>query len=269
MGGVSVREVSKEYVQNGRRVVAVSNVSLDIKDGEFVCVVGHSGCGKTTLLNILAGFLEPTSGSIVFGDSGGAGGGDIGVVFQEYALFPWRTAAGNVEFGLEMRDVPPKERRLKARQFLDLVHLGHVAQTYPHQLSGGMRQRVAVARALAYDPALLLMDEPFGALDAMTRDELNFELQRTWLASGKTVVFITHSIAEAVYLGDRVIVMSRNPGRVAEDIRVDLERPRGLAVRETPRFGDYVAHIRETPGFGDYVAHIRGTFAGLGVFKGK
>jgi NitT/TauT family transport system ATP-binding protein len=242
MGGVSVREVSKEYVQNGRRVVAVSNVSLDIKDGEFVCVVGHSGCGKTTLLNILAGFLEPTSGSIVFGDSGGAGGGDIGVVFQEYALFPWRTAAGNVEFGLEMRDVPPKERRLKARQFLDLVHLGHVAQTYPHQLSGGMRQRVAVARALAYDPALLLMDEPFGALDAQTRERLQSLTEEIWQKTKKTVFYVTHNLAEAVYLASRIVVMRPHPGRIHEVITVDLPRPRDPL---SPEFVELQRYITE------------------------
>jgi NitT/TauT family transport system ATP-binding protein len=242
MGGVSVREVSKDYVQNGRRVVAVSNVSLDIKDGEFVCVVGHSGCGKTTLLNILAGFLEPTSGSIVFGDSGGAGGGDIGVVFQEYALFPWRTAAGNVEFGLEMRDVPPKERRLKARQFLDLVHLGHVAQTYPHQLSGGMRQRVAVARALAYDPALLLMDEPFGALDAQTRERLQSLTEEIWQKTKKTVFYVTHNLAEAVYLASRIVVMRPHPGRIHEVITVDLPRPRDPL---SPEFVELQRYITE------------------------
>jgi NitT/TauT family transport system ATP-binding protein len=242
MGGVSVREVSKDYVQNGRRVVAVSNVSLDIKDGAFVCVVGHSGCGKTTLLNILAGFLEPTSGSIVFGDSGGAGGGDIGVVFQEYALFPWRTAAGNVEFGLEMRDVPPKERRLKARQFLDLVHLGHVAQTYPHQLSGGMRQRVAVARALAYDPALLLMDEPFGALDAQTRERLQSLTEEIWQKTKKTVFYVTHNLAEAVYLASRIVVMRPHPGRIHEVITVDLPRPRDPL---SPEFVELQRYITE------------------------
>jgi NitT/TauT family transport system ATP-binding protein len=242
MGGVSVREVSKDYEQNGRRVVAVSNVTLDIKDGEFVCVVGHSGCGKTTLLNILAGFLEPTSGSIVFGDSGGAGGGDIGVVFQEYALFPWRTAAGNVEFGLEMRDVPPKERRLKARQFLDLVHLGHVAQTYPHQLSGGMRQRVAVARALAYDPALLLMDEPFGALDAQTRERLQSLTEEIWQKTKKTVFYVTHNLAEAVYLASRIVVMRPHPGRIHEVITVDLPRPRDAL---SPEFVELQRYITE------------------------
>jgi NitT/TauT family transport system ATP-binding protein len=242
MGGVSVREVSKDYVQNGRRVVAVSNVSLDIEDGEFVCVVGHSGCGKTTLLNILAGFLEPTSGSIAFGKSGAAGGDDIGVVFQEYALFPWRTAAGNVEFGLEMRDVPPKERRLKARQFLDLVHLGHVAQTYPHQLSGGMRQRVAVARALAYDPALLLMDEPFGALDAQTRERLQSLTEEIWQKTKKTVFYVTHNLAEAVYLASRIVVMRPHPGRIHEVITVDLPRPRDPL---SPEFVELQRYINE------------------------
>jgi NitT/TauT family transport system ATP-binding protein len=242
MSSVSVRRVSKDYVQNGRRVVAVSDVTLDIKDGEFVCVVGHSGCGKTTLLNILAGFLEPTSGSIVIGESGVAGGDDIGVVFQEYALFPWRTAVGNVEFGLEMRDVPTKERQLKARQFLDLVHLGHVAHTYPHQLSGGMRQRVAVARALAYDPALLLMDEPFGALDAQTRERLQSLTEEIWQKTKKTVFYVTHNLSEAVYLASRIVVMRPHPGRIHEVIAVDLPRPRDPL---SPEFVELQRYITE------------------------
>ncbi len=226
MAGVSIRSLSKEYVQDDKHVLAVSNVNLEIADGEFVCVVGHSGCGKTTLLNILAGFLEPTSGTVVFGDGTAARDGDIGVVFQEYALFPWRTALGNVEFGLEMRNVPPAERRKKALQFLELVHLGNAAGTYPHQLSGGMRQRVAVARALAYDPALLLMDEPFGALDAQTRERLQSLTEEIWQKTRKTVFYVTHNLGEAVYLADRIVVMRPNPGRVHQVIPVDLPRPR-------------------------------------------
>jgi NitT/TauT family transport system ATP-binding protein len=204
--------------------------------------VGHSGCGKTTLLNILAGFLEPTSGSIVIGESGVAGGDDIGVVFQEYALFPWRTAVGNVEFGLEMRDVPTKERQLKARQFLDLVHLGHVAHTYPHQLTGGMRQRVAVARALAYDPALLLMDEPFGALDAQTRERLQSLTEEIWQKTKKTVFYVTHNLSEAVYLASRIVVMRPHPGRIHEVIAVDLPRPRDPL---SPEFVELQRYITE------------------------
>lgn len=243
MSGVSLHEVSKSYVQDGRSVVAVSDVSLEIKDGEFVCVVGHSGCGKTTLLNILAGFLEPSSGSVAFGEHRGARAVDIGVVFQEYALFPWRTAAGNVEFGLEMRDVPTAERRRKAQEFLELVHLGHVAKTFPHQLSGGMRQRVAVARALAYDPALLLMDEPFGALDAQTRERLQSLTEEIWQKTRKTVFYVTHNLAEAVYLASRIVVMRPNPGRIHEVIAVDLPRPRDPLSVEFVELQRYITEL--------------------------
>jgi NitT/TauT family transport system ATP-binding protein len=180
----------------------------------------------------------------------------MGVVFQRDLLLDWRTILDNVLVAAELRGLSRSHYRERALALLRSFGLGDFVDRYPWELSGGMRQRAAICRAMLTEPKLLLMDEPFGALDAMTRDELNFELQRTWLANGKTIVFITHSIAEAVYLGDRVVVMSRNPGRVAEDIRVDLARPRDLAIRETPRFGDYVAHIRET-------------FAGLGVFNGK
>ncbi|MGE0798374.1 MAG: ABC transporter ATP-binding protein [Lautropia sp.] len=226
MSGVRITGLSKEYLQNDRRVVAVSNVDLDIRDGEFLCVVGHSGCGKTTLLNILAGFLAPTVGSITFDGGEHMRDGDIGVVFQEYALFPWRTAIGNVEFGLEMRDVPAAERKARAQRYLELVHLGHVAGTYPHQLSGGMRQRVAVARALAYEPSLLLMDEPFGALDAQTRERLQSLTEEIWQKTRKTVFYVTHNLSEAVYLADRIVVMRPHPGRIHEIVPVEIPRPR-------------------------------------------
>jgi len=242
MAAVSIRGLTKEYVQDDRLVIAVSNVDLDIGDGEFVCVVGHSGCGKTTLLNILAGFIEPTTGTITFGDGGGPRQGDIGVVFQEYALFPWRTALGNVEFGLEMRNVPPAERRRRAQAFLELVHLGHAASTFPHQLSGGMRQRVAVARAMAYEPALMLMDEPFGALDAQTRERLQTLTEEIWQKTRKTVFYVTHNLAEAVYLADRIVVMRPHPGRIHEVIPVDLPRPRDAL---SPAFVELQRHITE------------------------
>lgn len=243
MAGVSIRGVSKDYEQNGRSIVAVSNVNLEIADGEFVCVVGHSGCGKTTLLNILAGFVAPTSGSIGFGASGQSREGDIGVVFQEYALFPWRTAIGNIEFGLEMRNVSAAERRRKALEFLDLVHLSHAAETFPHQLSGGMRQRVAVARAMAYDPALLLMDEPFGALDAQTRERLQSLTEEIWQKTRKTVFYVTHNLAEAVYLASRIVVMRPHPGRIHEIIKVDLPRPRDALSAEFVELQRYITEL--------------------------
>lgn len=227
MAAVSIRNVSKEYHVNRKRTLALDNVSLEIGDGEFVCVVGHSGCGKTTLLNILAGFIEPSSGQIlVDGKVQNANLDDIGVVFQEYALFPWRTALGNVEFGLEMKGVPKDQRRDTAKHFLQLVHLEHAMDVYPHQLSGGMRQRVAVARALAYEPALLLMDEPFGALDTQTRERLQSLTEEIWLKTHKTVFYVTHNLSEAVYLASRIVVMRPNPGHIHEIIDVPLPRPR-------------------------------------------
>ena len=227
MSSISIRNLSQSYVTDVRTVCALADISLDIRHGEFVCVVGPSGCGKTTLLNILGGFVEPTSGEIfVDGVHRRDAQLSIGVVFQEYALFPWRTALGNVEYGLEIQKVPKRERRERAMHYLHLVHLEDAANTYPHQLSGGMRQRVAVARALAYDPALLLMDEPFGALDAQTREHLQELTEEIWLTTGKTVFYVTHNLSEAVYLGERVIVMHPNPGRVHKIMVVDLPRPR-------------------------------------------
>jgi len=227
MAQVSVENVSKTYVTDGRSVDALQDVSLKMKDGEFVCVVGHSGCGKTTLLNILAGFLEPTSGQIRIDDvSRKKSKTSIGVVFQEYALFPWRTALQNVAFGLEMAGKKRAEARERATHFLELVHLEDFGNAYPHQLSGGMRQRVAVARALAYEPGLLLMDEPFGALDAQTRERLQSLTQEIWVATNKTVFYVTHNISEAVFLGERVVIMRPRPGRIHDIADIDLPRPR-------------------------------------------
>lgn len=198
-----------------------------MQDGEFICVVGHSGCGKTTLLNILAGFVQPTEGHILFdGTERDETAHSIGVVFQEYALFPWRTALQNITFGLEMAGVRKSEAQKKAREYLELVHLSDFAQAYPHQLSGGMRQRVAVARAMAYEPGLLLMDEPFGALDAQTRERLQALTQEVWQATHKTVFYVTHNISEAVFLGERVVIMRPGPGHIHDIVDIDLPRPR-------------------------------------------
>lgn len=244
MAAVTIRAVGKQYAVNRKHVVALEDVSLDIRDGEFICVVGHSGCGKTTLLNILAGFIGPSTGHVlVDGKKQSGNPDDIGVVFQEYALFPWRTALGNAEFGLEMRGVPKRERRARAMHFLELVHLQHAADIYPHQLSGGMRQRVAVARALAYDPALLLMDEPFGALDAQTREHLQGLTQEIWLKTRKTVFYVTHNLSEAVYLADRVVVMRPNPGHIHEIVELSLPRPRDPLSAEFVEIQRYITSL--------------------------
>ena len=228
MQHIEVRDVSLIYDTPAGRVHAVDRASFDMQASEFLCLVGPSGCGKTTLLNILAGFLTPTTGEIKIGGSTVTGHGtDRGIVFQDFAqLFPWRTALGNVTFGLEMKDMPKQEREEIARNQLKLVKLEKFAHAYPHHLSGGMQQRVAIARALAYNPAVLLMDEPFAALDALTRDEMQRLLADVWRETRKTVVYVTHNVAEAVYLADRVIVMSPHPGRIKSEVKIELPRPR-------------------------------------------
>jgi NitT/TauT family transport system ATP-binding protein len=225
---IEVRDVSLVYDTPGGRVHAVEAASFGLAASEFLCIVGPSGCGKSTLLNIIAGFLTPTAGEIRIGGKAVTGRGmDRGVVFQDFAqLFPWRTALGNVEFGLEMKGVAKAERERTALAQLALVKLEKFAHSYPHHLSGGMQQRVAIARALAYNPAVLLMDEPFAALDAMTRDAMQRLLAEVWRETRKTVVYVTHNVAEAVYLADRVVVMTPHPGRVKCEIPITLARPR-------------------------------------------
>ncbi len=212
---IEVRDVSLVYDTPSGQVSAVEAASFRLAASEFLCIVGPSGCGKSTLLNIIAGFLSPTAGEIRIGGKAVTGRGmDRGVVFQDFAqLFPWRTALGNVEFGLEMKGVAKAERERTALAQLALVKLEKFAHSYPHHLSGGMQQRVAIARALAYNPAVLLMDEPFAALDAMTRDAMQRLLAEVWRETRKTVVYVTHNVAEAVYLADRVLVMTPHPGR--------------------------------------------------------
>ena len=225
---IEIRDVTLIYDTPGGKVPGVSNVSLNIGASEFVCIVGPSGCGKSTLLNIIAGFLAPASGEIRIGGKPVTGHGmDRGVVFQDFAqLFPWRTSLGNVEFGLEMKGVAKAERDKIAREQLRLVKLEKFTNSYPHHLSGGMQQRVAIARALAYNPAVLLMDEPFAALDAMTRDDMQRLLADVWRETRKTVIYVTHNVAEAVYLADRVVVMSSHPGTVKIEVPITLPRPR-------------------------------------------
>ena len=225
---LELRQISYVYDAGGRAVPALQDITFGVAASEFVCVVGRSGCGKTTLLNILAGFLAPTRGEVRIGGKAVTGKGlDRGIVFQVFAqLFPWRTAQRNVEFGLEMKGVPRAERVETARGFLRLVGLEAFAAAYPHELSGGMQQRAAIARALAYNPSVLLMDEPFAALDALTRDEMQRFLVDVWRETRKTVVYVTHNVAEAVYLADRIVVLTPHPGTVRAEVKVPLPRPR-------------------------------------------
>jgi NitT/TauT family transport system ATP-binding protein len=215
-------QVSKVFGHAGNALHALDNVSLDVAAGEFVCVLGASGCGKSTLLNIIAGLDSPTAGSV---DVGGA---RTTLMFQESALFPWLTAQGNVELPLKLAKVSKAARRARANELLELVNLGAFGSKRPHELSGGMRQRVALARALAQDVDVLLMDEPFGALDAMTRDVLHDELERLWRETDLTVMFVTHNVREAVRLGDRVVLLSSRPGRVVHEFPVSIPRPRRM-----------------------------------------
>ncbi|HWV42527.1 ABC transporter ATP-binding protein [Pseudorhodoplanes sp.] len=228
MPEIEIRDVCLNYDTPSGRVAGVQDVSLDIERSEFLCLVGPSGCGKSTLLNIIAGFLPPSGGEIRIGGKKVDGHGmDRGVVFQDFAqLFPWRTALGNVAFGLEMKGVPKEEREAIALEQLRLVKLEKFVRSYPHHLSGGMQQRVAIARALAYNPAVLLMDEPFAALDALTRDDMQRLLADVWRETRKTVIYVTHNVSEAVYLADRVIVMTPHPGKVKSQVQIDLPRPR-------------------------------------------
>lgn len=222
---LAVHDVGKSYGPSGTHVLALEGISLEVARGEFLCLVGASGCGKTTLLNLICGLDRPTRGEI-------AVNGRASLLFQEAALFPWLTAAGNVELPLRLAKVGAADRKREVDQLLQLVHLGAFGDKRPHELSGGMRQRVAVARALAQHAEILLMDEPFGSLDAMTRDVLHDELERIWQETGITIVFVTHDVREAVRLGDRILVLTSRPGRVAHELTVDLPRPRNISSPE-------------------------------------
>jgi NitT/TauT family transport system ATP-binding protein len=228
MAHIELRDVTLAYDTPAGRLPAVKDVSFSLEPSEFLCLVGPSGCGKSTLLNVIAGFLAPSRGEILIGGQAIAAHGlDRGVVFQDFAqLFPWRTALGNVTFGLETKGFAKDERERIALEHLRLVGLEKFVRYYPHQLSGGMQQRVAIARALAYNPAVLLMDEPFAALDALTRDEMQRLLADVWRETRKTVIYVTHNVAEAVYLADRVVVMTPHPGQVKTEIAIPLSRPR-------------------------------------------
>jgi NitT/TauT family transport system ATP-binding protein len=227
---VWLKDISLSYkVDNGARLLALDNINLKVKPGEFLCIVGPSGCGKSTLLHLIAGLHQPTSGSVLVDDHKvDAPGTDRILIFQELGLFPWLKVGENVEFGMKMKGTSRAEREEKIQYYLRLVHLSQFKDSYTHQLSGGMRQRVALARALATEPDVLLMDEPFAALDAQTRDLLHDELERIWAETGRTIIFVTHNVREAVRLGDRVAVLTFRPGRLKRGYSVDLPRPRHL-----------------------------------------
>ena len=243
---VRIAAVGKTYRSKGRSLQALEPISLDLAAGEFVTVVGPSGCGKSTLIMLVAGLVPATTGQIVIeGRRVTTPYTDVGVIFQRDALLDWRTVLDNVLLQIDIRRLPRSRYERPARDLLARVGLGGFENYHPWELSGGMRQRVALCRALIHDPSLLLMDEPFGALDALTRDQMILDLERIWLENRKTILFITHSISEAIFLSDRIIVMSPRPGRIASDVRVDLPRPRRLSVRETMAFSRYAAQIRE------------------------
>jgi NitT/TauT family transport system ATP-binding protein len=242
---VEFENVEKIYRSKRGDVTALYGINTYIGEAEFLSVLGPSGCGKSTLLRCLAGLERPSGGDIRAGGESVVGPPqNLGVVFQRDILLEWRTVIQNVLLPVEAKRLRVQEWRERAMRMLDLLGLRNFENRYPYELSGGMRQRVAICRALLMNPNLLLMDEPFGALDAMTRDELNLELQRVWMEDAKTVFFVTHSIAEAVFLGDRVVVMSPSPGRILQTIKIDLPRPRDLSIRETPEFGAYTREIR-------------------------
>jgi NitT/TauT family transport system ATP-binding protein len=234
---LSADHVAVTYASSRGDVLALADFTADIAPGAFVSIVGPSGCGKSTLLRVIAGLVEPTHGSVALGGTPVSGPRrDVGIVFQRPTLLPWRTALDNVLLPIRTLHLNVREGRERARELLELVGLGEFASRFPHELSGGMQQRVAIARGLVHEPRLLLMDEPFAALDALTRESMTMELQRIWSATGKTIVFITHSIPEAVLSSDRVIVLSHRPGRVIDAVDIDLPRPRTLATMGEPAF---------------------------------
>jgi NitT/TauT family transport system ATP-binding protein len=245
MSVVDIKNVTKEF-KGG--TVALQDIDLEIEQGEFISLIGPSGCGKSTLLRVIGDLIEPSSGSVTVNGKSARQARrdhDYGIVFQDSVLYNWRTVAKNVSLPLELAGWDRERRRRRVEEMLDLVELRGFGDHHPWQLSGGMQQRVSIARALSFEPALLLMDEPFGALDEMTRERLNAELLQIWEASGSTVVFVTHSIAEAVFLSTRVVVMSPRPGRISKMISIDLPQPRTAATREEPRFFELATEVRE------------------------
>ena len=243
---VQLRGVSKEFDRG--HVQALTGIDLDIQPGEFISLIGPSGCGKSTLLRIVGDLIRPTTGEVVVNGKRAHQARldrDYGIVFQDAVLFDWRTVAKNISLPLEMMRWDRRRRAERVRELVDLVELKGFESHHPWQLSGGMQQRVSIARALSFDPAILLMDEPFGALDEMTRERLNLELLRIWERSGSTVIFVTHSISEAVFLSTRVVVMSARPGRIVGVVDVDLAQPRTSETREEPRFAELIRDVRQ------------------------
>ena len=232
--------VRKTYAKDGRSIAVLDVERFAVREGEFVTVIGPSGCGKSTLLHIMGGFIPADAGSIrVFGDAVSGPGPDRGMMFQEFALFPWKTVEGNVAWGLEVQGVAKEKISETVTAYLEIIGLHEFRKHYPAELSGGMKQRVALARVLAFNPKVLLMDEPFGALDAQTRETMQEEVTRLWERTRKTIVFVTHDIEEAVFLGDRVVVLSARPGRIREEIAIDLPRPRTLEIKKSRQCHEY------------------------------
>lgn len=243
---IRFENLRKEFTLSGTTFTALNGVNLDIADGEFVTVVGPSGCGKSTMLNAAAGLLDPSSGRVMVDDREVDGPSTrTGVIFQQYALFPWLTVRKNVEFGLELKKVPAKERRVIVDHYLELVGLTRFADALPKELSGGMKQRCAIARAYAVNPEILLMDEPFGALDALTRVHMQEQLLETWTKERRTVMFVTHDVDESVFLASRVIVMAARPGRIFKEIKIDLPYPRTEEMRLSDEFTRLRAQVWE------------------------
>jgi NitT/TauT family transport system ATP-binding protein len=244
-----VENLSKEFEQRDVSSKALESINLDVQEQEFTCVLGPSGCGKTTLLRIIAGLEKATTGKVILG------GMEVteptsrmAMIFQDYSLFPWRTVLDNIAFGLEIKGIAEEERKRVAVHYLDLIGLSGFGENFPYELSGGMRQRVAVARALAIDPSVLLMDEPFGALDAQTRNLLQKQLLEIWDKTKKTVLFVTHSVDEAVFMADRIVVLTSRPGTVKEVVKIDLPRPRDRTSQDFARFRRYVLGLIDEPG---------------------
>lgn len=236
-GNLDLISVSKEYNSGKQTVLALDNINLSVRAGEFVVLIGPSGCGKSTILKMVAGLINPTKGGLMLdGKDIGGPSPERGLVFQEFALFPWMTVEGNIKFGLEIKHSLPAEQRAIVDRYISMIGLKGFERLYPHQLSGGMKQRVAIARTLAVDPKVLLMDEPLGALDSQTREILQAEVLRIWQLTRKTVLFVTHNVEEAVFLASRIVILSPRPGRIKTELRVNLKRDSEEDIRESPDF---------------------------------